>query len=55
MGEIDIKRQAPNVAYENARAEVRPHFQDPNNKRCDNETIRDWINNPVDTITSSVL
>jgi tryptophan synthase beta chain len=39
MGEIDIKRQAPNVAYENVGPKCVRHFQDPNNKRCDKQAI----------------
>jgi len=51
MGEIDIKRQRPNV--ERMRilgAEVRPATSGSKTlKDATNEAMRDWINNPVDT------
>jgi len=51
MGEIDIKRQRPNV--ERMRilgAEVRPATSGSKTlKDATNEAIRDWINNPEDT------
>ena len=51
MGEIDIKRQAPNVArMKMLGAEVRPAKSGSRTlKDATNEAIRDWINNPVDT------
>ena len=51
MGEIDIKRQAPNVArMKMLGAEVRPAMSGSRTlKDATNEAIRDWINNPVDT------
>jgi tryptophan synthase beta chain len=51
MGEIDIKRQAPNVArMKMLGAEVRPARSGSRTlKDATNEAIRDWINNPVDT------
>lgn len=51
MGEIDIARQAPNVArMKMLGAEVRPAFSGSRTlKDATNEAIRDWINNPVDT------
>jgi len=51
MGEIDIKRQAPNVArMKMLGAEVRPALSGSRTlKDATNEAIRDWINNPVDT------
>ncbi|WKL44544.1 tryptophan synthase subunit beta [Flavobacterium sp. ZE23DGlu08] len=51
MGEIDIKRQAPNVArMKMLGAEVRPAMSGSKTlKDATNEAIRDWINNPVDT------
>lgn len=51
MGEIDIKRQAPNVArMKMLGAEVRPATSGSKTlKDATNEAIRDWINNPVDT------
>jgi tryptophan synthase beta chain len=59
MGMIDIKRQAPNVArMKMLGAEVRPALSGSKNQkmRQDNEFIRDWINNPVDTyIIGSVV
>ncbi len=51
MGEIDIKRQAPNVArMKMLGAEVRPALSGSKTlKDATNEAIRDWINNPTDT------
>jgi tryptophan synthase beta chain len=51
MGEIDIKRQAPNVArMKMLGATVRPAMSGSRTlKDATNEAIRDWINNPVDT------
>lgn len=51
MGEIDIKRQAPNVArMKMMGAEVRPATSGSKTlKDATNEAMRDWINNPVDT------
>ena len=51
MGEVDIKRQAPNVArMKMLGAEVRPALSGSKTlKDATNEAIRDWINNPVDT------
>jgi len=51
MGEIDIVRQAPNVArMKMLGAEVRPATSGSKTlKDATNEAIRDWINNPVDT------
>lgn len=51
MGEIDIRRQAPNVArMKMLGAEVRPATSGSKTlKDATNEAIRDWINNPVDT------
>ena len=51
MGEIDIKRQAPNVArMKMLGAEVRPALSGSKTlKDATNEAIRDWINNPDDT------
>ena len=51
MGEIDIDRQAPNVArMKMLGAEVRPAKSGSRTlKDATNEAIRDWINNPVDT------
>lgn len=51
MGEIDIARQAPNVArMKMLGAEVRPALSGSKTlKDATNEAIRDWINNPVDT------
>ena len=51
MGEIDIERQAPNVArMKMLGAEVRPASSGSKTlKDATNEAIRDWINNPVDT------
>ena len=51
MGEIDIERQAPNVArMKMLGAEVRPATSGSKTlKDATNEAIRDWINNPNDT------
>ncbi|WP_062059864.1 tryptophan synthase subunit beta [Aquimarina longa] len=51
MGEIDIERQAPNVArMKMLGAEVRPAKSGSKTlKDATNEAIRDWINNPIDT------
>lgn len=51
MGEIDIKRQAPNVArMKMLGAEVRPAISGSKTlKDATNEAIRDWINNPENT------
>lgn len=51
MGEIDIKRQAPNVArMKMLGAKVIPALSGSKTlKDATNEAIRDWINNPVDT------
>jgi tryptophan synthase beta chain len=51
MGEIDIKRQAPNVArMEMLGAEVRPAYSGSKTlKDATNEAIRDWIAHPEDT------
>jgi len=51
MGEIDIKRQAPNVArMQMLGAEVRPARSGSKTlKDATNEAIRDWISNPKDT------
>lgn len=51
MGEIDMERQAPNVArMRMLGAEVRPAVSGSRTlKDATNEAIRDWINNPSDT------
>ena len=51
MGEVDISRQAPNVArMKMLGAEVKPAISGSKTlKDATNEAIRDWINNPVDT------
>jgi len=51
MGEIDIERQAPNVArMKMLGAEVRPAISGSKTlKDATNEAIRDWISNPTDT------
>ena len=51
MGEIDIERQAPNVArMKMLGAEVRPATSGSKTlKDATNEAIRDWIANPEDT------
>jgi len=50
MGEIDISRQAPNVArMKMLGAEVRPAKSGSRTlKDATNEAIRDWINNPFE-------
>jgi len=57
MGEVDIQRQAPNVArMKMLGAEVIPATSGSKTlKDATNEAIRDWVNNPVDRITSSAL
>jgi len=51
MGEVDIQRQAPNVArMRMLGAKVVPATSGSKTlKDATNEAIRDWINNPVDT------
>lgn len=51
MGEIDMERQAPNVArMKMLGTEVRPATSGSKTlKDATNEAIRDWINNPEDT------
>lgn len=51
MGEVDIKRQAPNVArMKMLGATVKPATSGSKTlKDATNEAIRDWINNPTDT------
>src|SRR5690554_2332358 len=51
MGEIDIQRQAPNVArMKMMGAQVVPATSGSRTlKDATNEALRDWINNPVDT------
>ncbi len=51
MGQVDIERQAPNVArMRMLGAEVRPALSGSRTlKDATNEAIRDWINNPEDT------
>jgi len=51
MGEVDIKRQAPNVArMKMLGSEVKSAKSGSRTlKDATNEAIRDWINNPVDT------
>lgn len=51
MGEVDIERQAPNVArMRMLGAEVRPARSGSKTlKDATNEAIRDWIGNPEDT------
>lgn len=51
MGELDVARQAPNVArMRMLGAEVRPVTSGSRTlKDATNEAIRDWINNPEDT------
>ena len=51
MGEIDIERQAPNVArMKMLGATVVPATSGSKTlKDATNEAIRDWINNPIDT------
>ena len=59
MGEIDIARQAPNVArMKMLGAKVVPALSGSRTlKGATNEAMRDWINNPVDThyIVGSVV
>lgn len=51
MGEVDIQRQAPNVArMKMLGATVVPALSGSRTlKDATNEAIRDWINNPIDT------
>src|SRR5690606_16922392 len=51
MGEVDIKRQAPNVArMKMLGGEVRPATSGSRTlKDATNEAIRDWINSAIDT------
>ena len=51
MGEVDIERQAPNVArMKMLGAEVRPACSGSKTlKDATNEAIRDWISHPTDT------
>ena len=51
MGEVDIKRQAPNVVrMKMLGAKVVPATSGSKTlKDATNEAMRDWINNPVDT------
>ena len=51
MGEVDMERQAPNVArMKMLGAEVRPARSGSRTlKDATNEAMRHWINNPVDT------
>ncbi|MBC7615458.1 MAG: tryptophan synthase subunit beta [Pedobacter sp.] len=51
MGEVDIKRQAPNVArMKMLGATVVPALSGSKTlKDATNEAMRDWINNPIDT------
>ena len=51
MGEIDIERQAPNVArMKMMGAKVVPAVSGSKTlKDATNEAMRDWINNPIDT------
>ena len=51
MGEVDIARQAPNVArMKMLGATVVPALSGSKTlKDATNEAIRDWINNPIDT------
>ncbi|MBN2349282.1 MAG: tryptophan synthase subunit beta [Bacteroidales bacterium] len=51
MGDLDVQRQAPNVArMKMLGAEVVPvHCGNKTLKDATNEALRDWINNPVDT------
>jgi tryptophan synthase beta chain len=53
MGEVDIKRQCS--TYENARCRRPSTSGSKTLKDATNEAIRDWINNPVDTIILLVL
>ena len=56
MGEVDIARQAPNVArMKMLGATVIPATSGSKTlKDATNEAIRDWINNPVDTHLSLI-
>lgn len=51
MGEIDMKRQAPNVArMRMLGATIKPALSGSKTlKDATNEAIRDWVNNPEDT------
>ena len=51
MGEVDIERQAPNVArMKMMGAKVVPAVSGSKTlKDATNEAMRDWINNPIDT------
>ena len=51
MGEVDIERQAPNVArMKMMEAKVVPAVSGSKTlKDATNEAMRDWINNPIDT------
>ena len=51
MGEVDIERQAPNVArMKMLGAQVREAKSGSKTlKDATNEAMRDWINNPIDT------
>ena len=51
MGEVDIKRQAPNVArMKMLGAQVKEAKSGSKTlKDATNEAMRDWINNPIDT------
>ncbi len=51
MGDLDIKRQAPNVArMKMLGAEVKSVQSGSKTlKDATNEAIRDWINNPLNT------
>ncbi len=51
MGEIDMERQAPNVArMKMLGAEIRPAKSGSKTlKDATNEALRHWINNPIDT------
>ena len=51
MGEVDIKRQAPNVARMKmlGASVISVESGSRTLKDATNEAIRDWINNPVDT------
>jgi tryptophan synthase beta subunit len=49
MGEVDIKRQAPNVARMKIGVGLSSNVRFKTLKDATNEVIRDWINNPVDT------
>src|SRR5690606_14313508 len=51
MGEIDIQRQAPNVARMKMMGATVVEAQSGSKtlKDATNEALRDWINNPMDT------